>query len=247
MRQNIPAIRLQPDVGGDRLMARDGVVLCFFLRHSHKEVAPAIWRALEYTVAPSPPQALAWYSSDEGEPTPLDEKGWAYIRYQILERSGGLAWVVELEEDCSQVGGYHFEYWGRRLDDPEGFHNENATTGVLFTLPTEYLVEHGPGHVRALALELARELPFSFGYASLAIVAPHGLWFSARRSVAPLLSRYLGLDIITEPDHPDHWHPRPRRLLADVPGPAAARAAGGPGGAAREAAVAAGVLRAPGA
>lgn len=195
MRDTLPGFRLQPDHGGDRVMARDGVVLCFFMRHSHQQVAPAIWRTLELYRRAIPPQALAWYGSDDGEPVPLDDKGWAHIRYTLLERPRGLAWVVDLEEDCSQVGGYHFEYLGRRLDEPDGFHNENSTTGILFTFPTEYLLEHSPGHLRALALDIARELPFSFGYASLAVVAPHGLWFSARRSVVPLLSRYLGLDI----------------------------------------------------
>jgi len=194
MRENIPVIRLQRDIG-EGVVGRDGVVICFFMRHSHKEVAPAIWRALETYRRAIPPQALAWYGSDEGEPVELDDKGWAHIRYQILERAWGFAWVVQLEEDCSQVGGYHFEYLGRWLDDPEGFHDENSTTGVLFTFPTEYLLEHGPGHLRALALELARELPFSFGYASLAVIAPHGRWLAAQKSVAPLVSRYLGLDL----------------------------------------------------
>jgi hypothetical protein len=195
MRENIPVIRLTPDVGGDRVMARDGVVICFFMRHSHREVAPAIWRALETYRRAIPPQALAWYGSEEGEPLPLDDKGWAHIRHKILERPWGMEWLVDLAEDCSQVGGYHFEYDGRKLDAPMFSHDENSASGVLFTFPTEYLLEHGPGHLRALALELGRELPFSFGYASLAIIAPHGLWYSARRSVVPLLSRYLGLDI----------------------------------------------------
>jgi hypothetical protein len=56
-------------------------------------------------------------------------------------------------------------------------------------------LEHGPGHLRSLALDLARELPFSFGYASLAVVAPHGMWYAARRELLPFLSRYLGLDL----------------------------------------------------
>jgi len=192
MRENIPVIRLRIDTG--RLVARDGVVVCFFMRRSHKEVAPAIWRALQTYRRAIPPQALAWYGSDEGDSLPLDDKGWAHIRYQILERPWGLAWIAELEEDCSEVGGYHFKYLGRWLDDPEGFHDENATSGVLFTFPTEYLLEHGPAHLRSLALELARELPFSFGYASLAVVAD-GFWYTVRRELIPLLSRYLGLDL----------------------------------------------------
>ncbi|HYI03055.1 type VI immunity family protein [Hyalangium sp.] len=195
MRENIPVIRLQPDLGDDGVVARDGVVICFFMRHSHGEVAPAIWRALQTYLRAIPPQALAWYGSPDGDTLPLDDKGWEHIRKKMLERPQRNACHIHLEEDCSAVGGYHFEYDGRRLDAPLFSDNENATSGVLFTFPTEYLLEHGPAHLHALTLELARELPFSFGYASLAIVAPHGLWFAARRSVIPLLSRYLGLDI----------------------------------------------------
>jgi hypothetical protein len=49
--------------------------------------------------------------------------------------------------------------------------------------------------MRALALEFARELPLSFGYASLAFVCPRGRWYVARRELVTLLSRYLGLDL----------------------------------------------------
>lgn len=193
MRATIPVIRLRTDSG--RLVARDGVILCFFMRRSHQEVAPAVWRALQTYLRAIPPQSLNWYGSDDGDTLPLDDKGWEHIRWQILERSWGAEWLVDLEEDASAVGGYHFEYNGRKLDDPQFSHDENSTSGVTFSFPTEYLLEHGPAHLRSLALELARELPFSFGYASLAIVSPHGLWYSARREVLGLLSRYLGLDL----------------------------------------------------
>ncbi|KFE67805.1 type VI immunity family protein [Hyalangium minutum] len=195
MKKHIPRIRLLPELGDDAVVARDGVAICFFLPHSHKEVAHAIWRALETYRRSIPPEALPWYVSNDGDYLPLDEKGWEQTRYTLLERPWGSAWIVQLEEDCSQVGGYNFEYVGRWLNDPEGLNRQGSATGVLFTLPTEYMVEHGPGHVRALALELARELPFSFGYASLALIAPQGRWFAARGAVEPLLWRYLGLDV----------------------------------------------------
>jgi hypothetical protein len=193
MRENIPVIRLRTDSG--RLVVRDGVVLCFFMRRSHQEVAPAVWRALQTYLRAVPPRSLNWYGSDDGDTRPLDSKGWEVIRKQMLERPGGIAWIVELEETDSEVGGYHFEYYGRKLDADLFRHDEDSTTGVLFTFPTEYLLEHGPAHLRALALELARELPFSFGYASLAFVSPHGLWYAARWELIGLLSRYLGFDL----------------------------------------------------
>jgi hypothetical protein len=200
MRNVIPVIRLRTDLGD--VVARDGVIVCFFMRRSHKEVAPAVWRALQTYLRAIPPRALNWYGSEDGDTLPLDDKGWEHIRWKMLERPWGSDWLVDLEEDCSQVGGYHFEYHGRRLEGPafssdedEFVYDEDATSGVSFSFPTEYLVEHGPAHLRALALELARELPFSFGYASLAFVSPHGLWYAARMELIGLLNRYLGLDL----------------------------------------------------
>jgi len=192
VRENIPVIRLRTDTG--ILVARDGVVLCFFMRRSHHEVAPAVWRALQVYLRAIPPQSLKWYVADDGDFSPLDDKGWEVIRKQILERPSGMEWLVELAQDPSEAGGYHFEYDGRKLEEPIFSHDEGATSALALSFPTEYLLEHGPAHLRSLALEIARELPFSFGYASLAFVAPSGSWFPARRELIGFLSRYLGFD-----------------------------------------------------
>jgi hypothetical protein len=194
MKENIPVIRLRNKYDGS-LVARDGVVLCFFMRRFHSEVAPAVWRALQTYLRAIPPQSLNWYGSEDGDTLPLDDKGWEHIRWKMLERPWGGEWIVELDETDREVGGYSFEYDGRKLDADLFCHDEEATSGVAFSFPTEYLLEHGPTHLRALALELARELPFSFGYASLAFVAPRGRWYSARQDLLPLLSRYLGMDL----------------------------------------------------
>lgn len=198
MRENIPVIRLKTDMGA--VMVRDGIVLCFFMRRSHPEVAPAVWRALQTYLRAIPPQSLNWYGSDDGDILPLDDKGWEVIRKQILERPWGMAWHVDLAEDAGEVRGYQFEYHGRKLDDPMFSHDEGATSAMVFTFPTEYLLAHGPAHLRALALEMARELPFSFGYASLAFVTLQGLWYAVRRQLIDPLSRYLGFDFYSLSD-----------------------------------------------
>jgi hypothetical protein len=193
MRENIPVIRLRNRNGA--LVARDGVVVCFFMRRPHGEIAPALWRALQAYRRAISPKALGWYGSDDGDTLPLDDKGWEHIREQLLVRPWGDAWTVDLEEECGEAGGYNFEYRGWRLDAPAFAHDENSSCGVTFSFPTEYLLEHGSAHLRALALELGRELPFSFGYASLAFVSPRGTWYAARRDILEPLSRYLGLDL----------------------------------------------------
>ncbi|MFP2926886.1 PDDEXK nuclease domain-containing protein [Pyxidicoccus sp. 3LG] len=161
----------------------------------HGEIAPAVWRALQTYRRAIAPQSLAWYGSDDGDTLPLDDKGWEHIREQLLERPWGDAWAVDLDEKCGEVGGYNFEYRGWRLDAPAFSHDEDSSCGVAFSLPTDYLLERGPAQLRALSLGLGRELPFSFGYASLAFVSPRGRWFAARREMLGTLARYLGLDL----------------------------------------------------
>jgi hypothetical protein len=177
------------------MVARDGIVICFFMHRSHGEVIHAVWQALQTYRRAIPPQALGWYPDLNGDFQPLDAKGWEHIRTKMLERRWPVPCNVELDEHCDTTGGYNFEYVGRWLDGLRFMYDEDPTCAVTFTLPTEYLVEHGPVQVRSLALELARELPFSFGYASFALVAPSGQWFAAHPTVRELRDRYPGLDI----------------------------------------------------
>ena len=194
MRENIPVIQLRSRSG--RLAARDGVVVTFFLHRDHQEVVSAVWRALQLYLGAIPPQSLGWYVTEDGDMAPLDDKGWEVIRERLLERPSATAWIAELSEDASQTGGYHFEYYGRKLDAPTGFLKKDPTTGVSFTVPTEFLLEHGLDALRALVFKLAWELPFSFGYASLAVVAARADWVSSRgNDLDVLLTRYLGVDL----------------------------------------------------
>jgi hypothetical protein len=193
MRQRIPSLRARADNGF--LVAREGIIICFFMRRSHDEVTPAVWRALQTYLRVIPPEALSWYVACEGGILPLDSQGWEHIREEMLERPCPSSRSVYLQETCDRAGGYSFEYYGRRLDAPLFARDENSTCAVFFTLPTEYLLEQGPARVRALALELARELPFCFGYASLALLSPSQERYATRRAVRELRDRYVGLDV----------------------------------------------------
>ncbi|MCK8500554.1 type VI immunity family protein [Myxococcus fulvus] len=193
MSDSLPVIRLMNKHGD--LVARDGLALCFFMRHSHRDVADRVWSCLEKYRRAIPPLALGWYGADDGDMLPLDEAGWTHIRQQIVERAWGGEWLVDLSELPGGASDYHFGYDGRKLDDPIFSRDDRATSGLCFLFPTEYLVTHGPEHFRALALDIARELPFSFGYASPAIISSSGAWFSLRKQVQEVLQRYLGLDL----------------------------------------------------
>ncbi|NRD65314.1 DUF3396 domain-containing protein [Corallococcus exiguus] len=168
-------------------------MIAFFIHRDHSEVGPAIWRSIQTYLRAIPPGSLNWYTSADGDMVPLDDEGWEHNRHVVIERIGGGSRTVELRESPSETGSYQVEYYGRRLDSP--IHDAPATT-LSFTFPTEYLLEHGAVQLRALALELAHELPFNFGYASFAIVSSRGSWASADwNQVESLLTRYLGLDI----------------------------------------------------
>jgi hypothetical protein len=187
-----PVIRVRADDG--QLEVHDGLLLCFFIRRRHSEIKSAVWRSLQIYLNAIPSGALGWYMDPEGETLPLDGGGWAHIHAKILDRPWAQACHVELLQLEQEVGDYNFEYSGYELD-PLCFHDEKAACAIAFSLPTEYLLEQGPEKVRALALELSRDLPFSFGYASLALVSPSGRWYAQRRQLLPLLSRYWGLDL----------------------------------------------------
>lgn len=194
MREHIPIIRVRNDYGD--VDVRDGIILCFFMRCSHGDIAPVMWRALQTYRRAISPGTLNWYGADDGDTLELDDKGWEHIREKMLERSwSGAARHVSLAEATGEAGGYHFNYDGPQLGHPLYQHSKTATCAVSFSFPTEYLLERGPAHLRALALELGRELPFSFGYASLAFVSHPGVWFGVRRQLLGLLERYPGLDL----------------------------------------------------
>jgi hypothetical protein len=194
MKEHIPTFRLRAEYDG-LLVARDGVIISFFMRRSHGELAPAIWQALQTYMRAIPPQSLAWTFDHEGEPIPLDDEGWQSIRTRILERPWPASTYAQLRALPSGAGDYSFEYVGCWLDSPLHVNKEGATCALSLSLPTEYLLEHGPAHVRSLALELARELPFSFGYASLAFVSPNGIWNVAPDEFYDLAVRYPGMDV----------------------------------------------------
>lgn len=193
MSERYPVIRLREE--GDILEVRDGIILCFFMRRTQQDIAPAVWNALQTYVRAIPPGTLAWYATEQGDTDPLDVAAWEHIREKILERPEALGCHVDLSEHEYEACGYNFKYVGRKIEDPFYSRDKNAACGVAFTFPTEYLLEHGPAHLRALAIEISRELPFSSGYASLAFVSRGSLLQSRRREFLTLLSRYPGLDL----------------------------------------------------
>ena len=194
MTERYPVIQIRTE--NNQLRVRDGIVVCFFMRRDHHtEIAQAVWNSLQTYVKAIPPGTLRWHGPLEGdEISPLDGEGWILIRESILNSPQAIACNIELFQSEHEVGGYSFEYHGYQLSSFLG-EDERAVCSVCFSLPTEALLEHGPDKLRALALELSREFPFSFGYASLALLPPSGDWYPYRKQLLPILERYWGMDL----------------------------------------------------
>ena len=165
LRQSMP--------NGQRVL-REGLIICFFMRRPHHEIAPAVTRSLDIYLDAVGPEKLGWYVDMGGDFEPEEYKGWAgdlrpldgtlwaKVHNELREPFGC---ILQLEEHQNQVGGFRFEYHGRPRADitQPGF-----VSAVSFWLPTEYLEEQGPRQVKELAVALARELPLDSGYVSLA-------------------------------------------------------------------------------
>jgi hypothetical protein len=188
--EHYPRIRLYSVLGGEirSLYIRESVSITFYMKHSHQEVVQEVMRSLEADLRAIEPQVLGWYVDPySGDWEELDDKGWAYLRREMLEEPATHLW---LSESPSETTGYEVLYLGRLLDA----YDADATSVLSFILPTEYLEAHGPGHVRELALKLAAELPFSSGHAGLCFNFPESV-LGTTEAIRDFSFRHPGLDI----------------------------------------------------
>jgi hypothetical protein len=157
------------------LLLREGLILCFFMRHPHDAISAAVTRALDIYLDRVGPEKLGWYvdmlreydpeeyKGVEAEMRPLDSMWWARARDDLRDPA---SCILQLEEHWNQVGGFHFEYYGRLRDTISTPGWESVVSALSFWLPTEYLEEHGPSRVKQMAVDMARELPINSGYVS---------------------------------------------------------------------------------
>jgi hypothetical protein len=169
-----PYPRLQQTLPNGQCVLREGLLLCFFMRRPHEELSRAVTAALDLYLDAIRPGSLGWYVNTGGDVDPvehkgwagaiqpLDDKRWARVREELNAPS---SCFIQLQEHQNQAGGFRFEYLGRERDD---INLPGFVSTVSFWLPTEYLEAHGPARAKALAKEIARELPLDSGYVSLA-------------------------------------------------------------------------------
>lgn len=184
--------RIRRHMSNGFLIIRDGFVVTFFMQRHHREISANIQRTLDIYQRTVGEEKLRWYTNAEGEAQPLDAGGWSFIQEKLRSENG---WPVDLWESETQVGDYRFEYRGRALGTASYQWSPEAVSAVSFWLPTEYLEEQGPARVRALALELAHELPFNTGYVSPAFNTLTDE-LGVDRILLELSTRLPGMDIL---------------------------------------------------
>jgi hypothetical protein len=209
------------------LLARDIVRLVFYMPHDHPEIASGVSHAVESYIRAvgQDPSAIHHAYTDDDEGAPLTEERWSYVR-ELLRPERPYRFIEDLSEEGVYIlekrgyavqlllnGGFRsrngYEFWYRaripwRTPYPE------SVSLLTATLPTEYLVRHGPTRVRELALDMASRLRFVTGHAGLAV---HFYW-RLRTTDAALraeLARYPGIDLRTA------WLP-PTRMGVQVDG-----------------------------
>ncbi|AEI64874.1 type VI immunity family protein [Corallococcus macrosporus] len=189
MTEHYPRLRVHARNG--RLIVREGLHICFYMRQPHAAVAPHVLHALEVFHEAAGTNAFGRYADSEGDWHILDASGWQHVRDELQADDWA---VVRLQSAPHEESLHAFEYHGKDLE-AVAEESPGAVTALGFWLPTERLEEWGPQRVRELALNLARPLPFCSGHAGLAFNGELDL-VGVEQQTDAWRCRYPGLDII---------------------------------------------------
>jgi hypothetical protein len=146
--------------------ASETLFMCFFMQHAHRRIAPQVMRALEGFRTCIRPLQLDWYYDPEGQGSQLTEALWSTIREQMLGPDEIM--LPRFQSGEGTFTDFYVEYRGLRIPSPWP-HRQNDASFLFFRMPVQLLEERGPAQVRALALEVAEELPFNSGYVTRAL------------------------------------------------------------------------------
>ena len=172
-------------------IARDALCINLYMRQPHGEIAPALMRSIDRYRRVLGSEVLSRSTPGGYEWDDFDDAAWAHLRGEVLD---GTRTIIKLKDITSGENRFRLDYYGSygaQIGPP----TDEPTTvcAVSFWLPTEYLEEHGPGHVRELALELAAPLPFCSGHAGLAFNTGHDLLY-AKPELRKLVFLHPGMD-----------------------------------------------------
>jgi hypothetical protein len=166
--------------------------MSFYMRHPNDRIAPAVIRALELFRERIRPYQLAWNDTGEGQAEPLDHASWERTRRNVLEPGPDTATFIAMWDDPRRFAGLHVDYRGLHVVPLPWPYRQDDVSVLYLRLPTEYLEEQGPDRIRALALELARDLPFNSGYVDFVLCSSLGDSDEALKLIRP---RYPGVHL----------------------------------------------------
>ncbi|RKH45222.1 type VI immunity family protein [Corallococcus llansteffanensis] len=189
---NLPSIRVIARTGF--VCLKEGLSICFYVRHSHEDMASVMLQALELYLKAIGRQALTYSPDDEGYWQRLDVPAMEYTQKQLQR---GYTHVL-LKDSIGDIGDYQFQYQDVDLESPVNIYgpSERLAYAFSFRFPASRLQSQGIGPFRDLALALAKLLPFSSGHAGPSFHA----WAmeDLTQQMFQLGLRYPGMDIPDE-------------------------------------------------
>ncbi|WP_306818695.1 type VI immunity family protein [Archangium lipolyticum] len=185
-----PRLRYHDKDGG--LRACDALVMSFYMRHPNDRIAPAVIRALELFRERIRPYQLAWNDTGEGQAEPLDAASWERTRRKTLAPGPDTAAFIQMWDDPHRFAGFHVDYRGLDVVPLPWPYRQDDVSVLYLRMPTEYLEEQGPDRIRALALDMAKELPFNSGYVDFVLCSSRGEPDEALELIRP---RYPGVHL----------------------------------------------------
>lgn len=160
-----PRVRLLDDAG--RLLLRDGVILCFFVRRSHQILAASAVEVLSAYRDFIRPHALTRYIDPEGAPAELTGPALDRLIGELTDVGNWPHYNLMLGDSSTGVSDFWFHYFGAGLRTPVFADWPDAASHLALWFPTEFLDEVAPHWLKGSALRMAEILPPCYGYASL--------------------------------------------------------------------------------
>ncbi|RKH69889.1 DUF3396 domain-containing protein [Corallococcus aberystwythensis] len=193
MSMSLPPVEVV--AGHGSVIMKAGFSICFYMRRSHRELAPLISQALRTYLHAVGRQALTWYPDLEGEWRELDDSALESAHRDLLTHQAPL---IQLRDSYGSLVDYQFLYRGVDLDSPESLRAPGLhTCAVSFWLPAHLLQSQGSGPLRELALSLAKLLPFNSGHAGPSFHAWLGME-DLMQHMFQLGLRHPGMDVPDE-------------------------------------------------
>ncbi|WP_332468434.1 type VI immunity family protein [Cystobacter fuscus] len=162
------------------------------MRHPNERIAPAVLRALQIIREQIHPYQLAWYDAGEGQLDPLDDSAWERLRMRALKPEPDPSAYLVLDGESMRVDELRVHYVGFDVCPPPLSAHKNEASVLYVRLPTEFLEERGADRVRALALDLAAELPFNSGYVDFVLCSDG---FRSGEALKLIRPRYPGVHL----------------------------------------------------